>query len=90
MADGILMMIVDNDPTTYSSVQSYAQNMCMPTLIPSGSGSSPNDTYNYDITLLPPTTEAIVAVIKHFHWHTIFYYLWDTNDGMLSAGTCQN
>ncbi|KAK3581633.1 hypothetical protein CHS0354_014383 [Potamilus streckersoni] len=82
MAEGIFAMIVDNHPVSYATVQSYAQNMRMPTLIPMGTGSSPNDDYNYDISLLPSTTEAIADVIRHFRW-SIVYYLFDSNDGLV-------
>ncbi|KAL3879138.1 hypothetical protein ACJMK2_031449 [Sinanodonta woodiana] len=82
MAEGIFALIVDNHPMSYATVQSYAQNMRMPTLIPMGTGSSPYDDYNYDISMLPSTTEAIADVIRHFRW-SVVYYLFDSNDGLL-------
>jgi hypothetical protein len=81
MMEGAQMMIVDYHPTTYGSVQSYAHYLNLPTLVPGGTGSSAYDPYKYDISLLPPTIGAIVAVIKHFHWNNVVYYIFDTNDG---------
>ena len=81
MSEGSLMMLVDNHPLSYSSVQSYAHYLNVPTLVPSGSGNNMYNPYLFDISLLPPTTDAIVAVIKHFQWNSVVYYLWDTNDG---------
>lgn len=82
MIGGAIMMIVDYHPTTYDSVQSYAHYLNVPTLVPGGSGRSAHDPYQYDISLLPPTINATVAVIKHFRWDTFVYYMFDTNDGM--------
>ncbi|XP_053400378.1 glutamate receptor 2-like isoform X2 [Mercenaria mercenaria] len=83
MTEGSVMMIVDYHPTTYGSVQSYAHYLNLPTLVPGGTGSSAYDPYKYDISLLPPTIDAIVAVVKHFQWNTFVYYIFDTNDGLL-------
>ncbi|XP_060589506.1 glutamate receptor 4-like [Ruditapes philippinarum] len=83
MMEGAQMMIVDYHPTTYGSVQSYAHYLNLPTLVPGGTGSSAYDPYKYDISLLPPTIGAIVAVIKHFQWNNVVYYIFDTNDGLL-------
>lgn len=74
------MMLVDYHPTTYDTVQSYAHYLNIPTLVPGGSGSSAYDPYQYDISLLPPTIDAVVALVKHFEWK-IVYYMFDTNDG---------
>lgn len=84
MMEGAIMMIVDYHPTTYDSVQSYAHYLNVPTLVPGGTGSSAYDPYKYDISLLPPTIDAIVAVIKHFQWNKFVYYMFDTNDGKVN------
>ena len=79
------MMLVDNHPMSFSSVQSYSHYLNVPTLVPGGSGNNIYNPYIFDISLLPPTTDAIVDVIKHFQWNSVVYYLWDTNDGKKSV-----
>lgn len=76
-----LMMVVDYHASTYSSVKSYAHYLNVPTLVPAGSGSSLTDPYQYDLSLLPPTIDAIIAVIEYLQWNSVVYYLFDTNDG---------
>lgn len=90
MMEGAQMMIVDYHPTTYETVQSYAHYLSIPTLVPGGTGSNASNRYKYDISLLPPTIDAIVSVVKHFQWNTVVYYIFDTNDGRFKTTSEKN
>ena len=76
-----IMMVADYHPATYSTIKSYAHYLNVPILVPGGSGSGVEDPYRYDLSLLPPTIDAIIDVIKFFQWNSVVYYLFDTNDG---------
>ena len=84
MRDGVFLFFGTKSITSLEIVDDFTRRFHMPYISPSLSrvATSYNDYFydNFQISMKPPITQAIVDIIDHFNWDLV-HYLYDSNEG---------
>ncbi|XP_064482160.1 glutamate receptor 1-like isoform X1 [Ornithodoros turicata] len=82
MKNGTFAIIAPTTATSYATLASYANTFRMPFVSPAFPQVTDLRPALYGISMKPRYLPAIVEVIKHYRWKSIFY-LYDSDDGLL-------
>jgi hypothetical protein len=80
MRTGVFLFFGTKSINSLEIVDDYTRRFHMPYISPSLSRVAITSFDNFQISMKPPITQAIVDIIVHFNWDVV-HYLYDSNEG---------